>query len=100
MKRCHSLEIVTNSNGIVRVYGDGGMVFEIQCDYVKVNTFVDCGKAAASGTIPKLRNTEEPKTEKRGRIAVDLDEIPKLSAEERYRLENFNEQPEAKYFNT
>ena len=100
MKRYNSLNIVTSSNGIVRVYGDGGMVFEVQCDYVKVETFVDCGKVAASGTVPKLRNIEESKTEKRGRIAIDHDEIPKLSAEERYRLANFNEQPEAKYFNT
>lgn len=100
MKRYNSLNIVTNSNGIVRVYGDGGMVFEVQCDYVKVETMVDCGKVAASGTVPKLKNPEEAPTEKRGRIAIDPSEIPSISAEEQYRLANFLEQPEAKYFKT
>lgn len=61
MKRYHSLQIVTNSNGIVRIYGDGGMIFEVQCDYVRAETLVDCGTAAASGTIPKLKESEKPK---------------------------------------
>lgn len=98
MKRYNSLNIVTNSNGIVRVYADGGMVFEVQCDYVKVETMVDCGKVTASGTVPKLKNPEDPATVKHGRIAIDPSEIPSLSAEERYRLANFKDQPEAKYF--
>ncbi len=59
MKRYNSLHIVTNSTGIVRVYGDGGMIFEVQCDYVRAETLVDCGAAAASGTIPKLKESEK-----------------------------------------
>lgn len=61
MKRYSSLNIVTNSNGIVRIYGNGGMVFEVQCDYVKVETMVDCGSAPASGTVPKLKDPIMPK---------------------------------------
>lgn len=98
MKRFSSLNIVTNSNGIVRVYGDGGMVFEVQCDYVKVETMVDCGKVTASGTVPKLKNPEESVPCKVGRMAFDHDELPELSDEEKYRLENFKDQPEARHF--
>ena len=40
---------------------------------------------------------EEPKTNL-GRIQVQPDELPEMSAEEKYRRENFHLQPEAKYF--
>lgn len=181
MQKCNTLNIVTNSNGIVRIYGDGGMVFEIQANYVKTESFVDCDKPAVSGTVQKskqeqpkksqpwvighefcatidgvagifkcleynackgylmlgltegVRNTEhwvdslafcrshQPAEDKgsywqtklwptetpikvpkdsisAGRIAIDDDEIPQLSAEEKYRLANFEDQPEARYF--
>lgn len=40
---------------------------------------------------------EEPKVAL-GRIQVIPDELPEMSAEEKYRRENFHLQPEAKYF--
>ena len=60
MKTCNTLNIVTNSNGIVRVYADGGMVFEIQADYVKTESYVACDKPVASGTVPKAKQ-HDPK---------------------------------------
>jgi hypothetical protein len=71
MKTFNSLNIVTSSNGIVRVYGDGGMVFEARCDYVKAETFIDCGNSVASGTIPKLKKPEEKPLKKNESWAIN-----------------------------
>lgn len=74
MQTCNTLNIVTNSNGIVRVYADGGMVFEIQANYVKTESFVDCDKPAVSGTVPKAKKVEPVKeipSNGGGRMAFD-----------------------------
>lgn len=93
MQKCNTLNIVTNSNGIVRAYADGGMVFEIQADYVKTESYVACDKPPISGTVPESKLSKSG-----GRVAIDHSEIPELSEEEKYRLKYFSEQPESKYF--
>ena len=101
MQTCNTLNIVTNSNGIVRVYADGGMVFEIQSNYVKTESFVDCHKPAVSGTVPKARKDEEkpvqPVAESKGRIMLDESDFTPMSAEEKWRRANWDIQPEAQY---
>ena len=103
MQTCNTLNIVTNSNGIVRVYADGGMVFEIQANYVKTESFVDCDKPAVSGTVPKAKKAEPikeiPSNVVEG-MAFDHSELPTANAEEKWRLANFESQPESRYFNS
>jgi hypothetical protein len=55
IKRFESLHISVNANGVVRVYGNGGMIFESQADYVRVETLVDSTPVPASGIVPKVR---------------------------------------------
>ena len=51
MEKFTSLEIVVSSNGITRIYGNGGLVYEIQSDYVQVKTLVDTFAGAPSGVV-------------------------------------------------
>ena len=51
MEKFASLEIVVSSNGITRIYGNGGLVYEIQSDYVQVKTLVDAFAGAPSGLV-------------------------------------------------
>ncbi len=51
MEKYNSLEIVVSTNGITRIYGNGGMIYEIQSDYVQVKTFVDAFAGAPSGVV-------------------------------------------------
>jgi len=103
MQTCETLNIVTNSNGIVRVYANGGMVFEIQANYVKTESFVDCVKPPVSGTVPKAKKAEEKPVQPsndvkpKGRIMLDESDFTPMSAEEKWRRENWSIQPEAQY---
>ena len=101
MQTCNTLNIVTNANGLVRVYADGGMVFEIQSNYVKTESFVDCHKPAVSGTVTKARKDEEkpvqPVAESKGRIMLDESDFTPMSDEEKWRRANWDIQPEAQY---
>ncbi len=51
MEKYTSLEIVVSTNGITRVFGNGGLLYEIQSDYVQVKTFVDAHAGAPSGVV-------------------------------------------------
>lgn len=107
MQVCTYLNIVTNSNGIVRIYADGGMVFEIQADYViqvdyvKSESYVDCDKPAISDTVSKTKKVEEKicpaSNQIQGRIMLDESDFTPMSDEEKYRRANWNMQPEAQY---
>jgi len=97
---CNTLNIVTNSNGIVRVYADGGMVFEIQASYVKTESFVDCDKPTASGTVPKAKKASpvpEEKPAPKGRIMLEDGDFEPMSADEKWRRANWDIQPEAQH---
>ena len=49
METRKTIEVNVHNNGIVRVYGDGGMIFEIRGEYVKVITNVDPQPGLRSG---------------------------------------------------
>ena len=53
MAKSKSVNVVIGANGTVRVYADGGMVFEITGDYVKLETYVDSQSQAPSGEVKK-----------------------------------------------
>jgi hypothetical protein len=77
------------------------MVFEIQSNYVKTETFVDCDKPAVSGTVPKSKKVEDKPvpqaTKSKGRIMLDESDFTPMSAEEKWRRENWSIQPEAQH---
>ena len=53
--KCNTLNVVLNSNGVVRIYSDGGLIFEIQSDYVKTEVSMECNPSSESGVISKSK---------------------------------------------
>ena len=49
MENFTSLQVTATPNGIVRIYGNGGMVFEGKGDYVRIETSIDPKPALPSG---------------------------------------------------
>ncbi len=53
MELFETLTITTHTDGIVRIYGNGGLVFQAQGKYVKAETFIDPKLPPPSGTVQK-----------------------------------------------
>lgn len=51
MENFTTVQVLVHGNGIVRVYGNGGMIFETKGEYVKVETIVDPQPARPSGEL-------------------------------------------------
>lgn len=51
MEKFTHLEVVISANGLVRVYGNGGMLYEVQGDYVRTVTSLDPKLGPPSGEI-------------------------------------------------
>lgn len=49
METLKTLEVNVHNNGIVRIYGNGGLIFETKGEYVKVITNVDPQPVQLSG---------------------------------------------------
>lgn len=52
MENFKFIEIQVLANGIVRLYGNGGLVCEYKGDYVTMKTNVDAMKSNPSGEMP------------------------------------------------
>jgi hypothetical protein len=55
MDKYNFVTVDVHTNGVVRLYGDGGFLHEIKGDYVTVNTRVDALPTTPSGQIPKKK---------------------------------------------
>lgn len=55
METFNTIAATIHANGVVRIYGNGGMLYEVKGNYVKVETFVDPQPSIPSGEAAKKK---------------------------------------------
>lgn len=51
-----SVLVQVHTNGVIRIYADGGILHEIKAEYIKVETYVDPQLPVVSGTVHKVKS--------------------------------------------
>jgi len=52
MTEYNFVEVEVHPSGVVRVYGNEGLIFEVRGKYVRSHSFVDAQKPNPSGELP------------------------------------------------
>ena len=55
METFSTAEVVIHTNGVIRIYGDGGLLFEVKGNYVKAVTYIDPQPGVLSGEAVKRK---------------------------------------------
>jgi hypothetical protein len=58
MEKFSTVKVIAHTNGLVRVYGDGGMVFEVKGNYIVTETYIDPKPGLTSGEAVTKKQEE------------------------------------------